>query len=84
MLGEGRFLKVRIELQDTPGALAGLAGLVARLGANILHVSHDRRTTGIALGQTEVRLELETRGPEHISDILEELERAGYGAELER
>jgi hypothetical protein len=38
----------------------------------------------IALGQTEVRLELETRGPEHISDILEELERAGYGAELER
>jgi len=84
MLGEGRFLKVRIELQDSPGALAGLASLLAELGANILQISHDRRTSEVALGQTEVRLELETRGPEHISDILTRLEAAGYVAELER
>jgi len=37
----------------------------------------------VALGQTEVRLELETRGPEHITAIIEHLEAAGYGAELE-
>lgn len=83
MLGEGRFLKVRIDLQDVPGALAELAGLLARSGANILHVSHDRRTAEVALGRTEVRLELETRGPEHIVEILEQLDRGGYGAELE-
>jgi len=83
MLAEGRFLKVRIELEDQPGALAQLAAKVAELGANILHVSHDRRAAGVALGRTEVRLELETRGPEHIQGIVEELKAAGYGAELE-
>ena len=83
MLGEGRFLKLRIDLQDTPGALADLATRLAELGANILHVSHDRRTSEVALGRTEVRLELETRGPEHIEAILTQLETSGYGAELE-
>ncbi len=82
MLGEGRFLKVRIDLQDTPGALAELAALLARNGANIFHVSHDRRTADVILGHTEVRLELETRGPEHIQDILDVLEKADYNAEL--
>lgn len=82
MLEEGRFLKVRIDLQDTPGALAELAGLLAQIGANILHVSHDRRTADVVLGRTEVRLELETRGPEHIHEILGSLEKASYGAEL--
>jgi len=84
MLAEGRFLKVRVELQDIPGALAGLATLLARLGANILHVSHDRRSSDVPLGRTEVRLELETRGPEHIRDLLEALPAAGYGAVPER
>jgi len=83
MLGEGRFLKLRIDLQDTPGALAELATRLAELGANILHVSHDRRTSEVALGRTEVRLELETRGPEHIEAILNQLEASGIGAELE-
>lgn len=84
MLEEGRFLKLRIELQDTPGALATLATRLAELGGNILQVSHDRRSFEVALGQTEVRLELETRGPEHIRNILEQLEVTGYQVELER
>ncbi len=83
MLGEGRFLKVRIDLPDIPGALAELAGLLALIEANILHVSHDRRTVDVTLGHSEVRLELETRGPEHIGLILEKLKQSGYAAEVE-
>jgi len=82
MLAEGRFLMVRIELDDSPGALARLAALVAELGANIFHVSHDRRNTGVPLGQAEVHLELETKGPEHIEEILTGLREAGYGASI--
>jgi len=82
MLAEGRFLMVRIELDDSPGALARLAALVAELGANIFHVSHDRRNTGVPLGQAEVHLELETKGPEHIEEILAGLREAGYGASI--
>jgi threonine dehydratase len=82
MLVEGRFLMVRVDLDDSPGSLARLATLVAELGANIFHVSHDRRNTGVPLGRAEVHLELETRGPEHISEILAGLRDAGYGASV--
>ena len=83
MLSEGRFLKIRVDLPDIPGALAELAVLLAQIEANILHVSHDRRTVDVTLGHSEVRLELETRGPEHIALILEELKATGYAAEVE-
>jgi threonine dehydratase len=82
MVAEGRFLKIRVELLDVPGSLAHLAELLAQVGANIFHVSHDRRTASLPLGRTEVLLELETRGPEHIDDILAALQQRGYGASL--
>lgn len=83
MLAEGRYLKVRVIVPDQPGELAELTALVALLGANILHVSHDRRTADVKLGRTEIHLELETKGPEHIALILEKLTGAGYGADVE-
>ncbi len=84
MMAEGRFLRLRVELLDDPGSLARLTALVAGAGANILHVSHDRHSTDLALGRAVVRLELETRGPEHIRQVLEQLESAGCGARLLR
>lgn len=84
MVAEGRYLKIRVELLDAPGALAALAAMLAEAGANIFHVSHDRRAAGVHLGRAEVHLELETRGPEHIRDILKQLKKEGYGATLVR
>jgi threonine dehydratase len=82
MIAEGRFLRLRVELADVPGALAALATLLAERGANILQISHDRRDADIPLGRAIVRVELETRGPEHINEVLEHLEQAGYAATL--
>lgn len=82
MLAEGRFLKIRVDLQDVPGALARLTELLARVGANILQVQHDRRSSDLPLGGAEVLLELETRGPEHIEKILQILHQQSWGAEV--
>jgi threonine dehydratase len=84
MVAEGRFLKVKVELLDAPGSLARLAALLAGEGANIFHVSHDRRSAALHLGRAEVHLELETRGPEHIREILDLLKKGGYGATVVR
>jgi threonine dehydratase len=49
-----------------------------RCWANIYHVSHDRHRIGVPMGRAEVHLELETRGPEHVREILGALRKAGY------
>jgi threonine dehydratase len=78
LLAAGRYLKLKIELDDLPGALASLTADVAAVKANIFLINHDRRSKSLALGKTEVSLELETRGYEHIREVVEYLENKGY------
>jgi len=58
--------------------LAKLSTDIAATRANIFLISHDRRSTALALGKTDVSLELETRGYEHIKEIVGYLEGRGY------
>lgn len=78
LVAAGRYLKLRIELNDAPGALGQLAHLLGECRTNIYHVSHDRHRLGVPVGRAEVHLELETRGPEHVREILAVLQKAGY------
>jgi threonine dehydratase len=84
MLAEGRYLKLRLEMIDMPGALAQLTAVLSQLGANIFQVSHDRHKSSLPLGEAEVILDLETRGPSHIQGILLALEEEGYRPEVLR
>ena len=69
---------------DMPGVLAHLAGILSQLKANIFQVSHDRHKSSLPLGEAEVILDLETRGPGHIEDIILRLEEEGYSPEVIR
>ena len=84
MLAEGRYLKLQLEMIDMPGALAKLTGVLSQISANIFQVSHDRHKSSLPLGEAEVILELETRGPGHIQEILQVLEEEGYRPEVMR
>lgn len=78
LIAGGRYLKLIVELDDHPGALASLAEDIATARANIFHITHDRRSKSLAIGRTDVSLELETRGYEHIKEIVGYLEGRGY------
>lgn len=78
LIAGGRYLKLVVELDDRPGALAALADNIAATRANIFHITHDRRSKSLAIGRTDVSLELETRGYEHIKEIVGYLEGKGY------
>lgn len=78
LIAGGRYLKLIVELDDHPGALATLANDIATTRANIFHITHDRRSKSLAIGRTDVSLELETRGYEHIKEIVGYLEGRGY------
>jgi len=74
----GRYLAFRCRLPDRPGALATLLHELAGLGGNVLDVWHERVTPRLQVGEVEVLLQMETRGPEHCEELITELRRSGY------
>jgi threonine dehydratase len=77
----GRFLVVRTRLEDRPGELAKLLGLIAEERVNVLSVEHHREGMDLPVKGTEVELTLVTRDEEHCSHVLRLLADWGYEAE---
>ncbi|MBW3614369.1 MAG: threonine ammonia-lyase [Actinobacteria bacterium] len=77
----GRYLLLRVVLGDHPGALAALTTAVARLGLNVLEVEHHRSGLRLGLHEVEVLVTLETRDPQHRSDVVSTLTAAGFRVE---
>jgi threonine dehydratase len=78
MASAARYLSLRVRVGDRPGALAELLALVGSLGANVLDVEHSRISDTLPLGDVEVALALETRGPEHCAELVDALRVAGH------
>jgi threonine dehydratase len=74
----GRYLAFRCRLPDRPGSLATLLADLADLGANVLEVGHERLAPRLHVGEVEVVLQVETRGPGHCGDVIDALRAAGY------
>jgi threonine dehydratase len=75
---EGRRVMIAVRVPDRPGMLAGLLATVAKERANVLEVHHIRAFLSGAIGDTEIELTLETRGPEHIESLIAALKSRGY------
>ena len=78
MAAASRYLALRVRVGDRPGALAELLTLMGSLGANVVDVEHSRITSALPLGDVEVALTLETRGPEHCTELVDALRGAGH------
>lgn len=74
----GRFMSVSIVLKDIPGALTEISSLISKLNANIHEIVHIRNDHHLAIGKSRVNISLETRGYDHIADVLIALEAEGY------
>ena len=74
----GRIIRFSVSLEDIPGSLACFLSIIARLKANVLHIYHHRSGRNLPVYLSRVELELETRGPAHVEEIMCELQQAGY------
>jgi threonine dehydratase len=83
LLAAGRYIKLKVELDDVPGSLASLAADIAASNANVHLISHDRRSASLPIGKTEVQIELETRGNAHSRQVMEILNKRGYKVKYE-
>ena len=77
----GRYFAFRTRISDRPGELHRLLGLMAELRANVVGVQHHREGVRAHLGDVEVALQVETRGRDHITELLSGLDAAGYVVE---
>ena len=78
LVKDGRLVRLRVHLPDYPGALHRLTGILADHRANIVETAYDRAYHGVNLGDTAIDITMETRGPDHITELLAALVSAGY------
>ncbi|MEM4781269.1 MAG: threonine ammonia-lyase [Halalkalicoccus sp.] len=78
----GRYLKIRTVLKDRPGALRQLIDVIAENRANIYAIQHDRTSRDIAMNAAEVVIDLETRGNDHVEELLAGIGEHGYEVEV--
>jgi threonine dehydratase len=82
LVRSGRLVRVRVEVRDVPGSLAGVTHVIGEAGGNIIETHHHRAFTNLPLQTAEVEFVVQARGAEHVREILERLAAAGYRAEL--
>ena len=78
----GRFMAMRVVIEDRPGGLHQLTGVLARLGLNVLGVEHHREGLDLPLAQVEVLVTVETRDAAHQREVVATLEREGYAVAI--
>ena len=81
LVKDGRLVRLRVHLPDYPGALHKLTGILAQHRANIVETSYEKAYYGVNLGDTAIDITMETRGPDHIAELLSALGAAGYAHE---
>ncbi len=80
LVRDGRLVRINVALQDRPGQLAKVSAVVATHRANVIEVHHSRAFSH-RFGDTTLQLTLETRGPDHVEEILRALRERGYQVE---
>ena len=81
LVREGRMAHLMVKMRDRPGSLARLTRMVAETGANVMEIGHRRAFADIKVGEVEIVMHLETRGREHVVEIIRLLEEDGLRVE---
>jgi threonine dehydratase len=75
---DGRLTHLKVVLPDKPGSLVELSALLAEHRANVLQIVHERSFSQANLGEVEVSFTLETKGHQHVQEILTSLAEKGF------
>lgn len=74
----GRYMTIKMMLNDRPGELTTIAGIISKHDANVTGVDHTRLGGALSMGDVSITIDMETKGAEHCKEVIEALEAAGY------
>jgi threonine dehydratase len=78
LVRSGRLVRLRVTVDDRPGALALLTAVVGEAGGNIVEVLHQRLFADVPIRSTEVELAVETLDRQHAGLLVDRLRDSGY------
>jgi threonine dehydratase len=78
MVRSGRLTRLRVDVRDVPGALAEVSSALGRLSANIDEVRHQRAFSSLSVERAQIELVVQTRGAEHVEQILTAMSAQGF------
>ena len=82
LYSRGRLFCFSVKLQDTPGQLVKIAGILADTGANVVKLDHNQFKALDRLRQVALEITVETNGHEHIQEVKNALTSNGYEVEV--
>jgi threonine dehydratase len=82
LLRSGRVGIFNVTLDDVPGALNKITNIIAARRGNIIGILHNRLSEELPFGKTNVRLTIESRGEEHLGEIMSDIRATGVKVEL--
>jgi threonine dehydratase len=78
LVTSGRVGVFEVTVDDVPGSLYSLTGIISSHRGNILDVVHDRFAGNLMIGKTRVVFIVETRSKEHLEKILSDIVDEGF------
>uniref|UniRef100_UPI003AAA611D threonine ammonia-lyase n=1 Tax=Halorubrum sp. DTA98 TaxID=3402163 RepID=UPI003AAA611D len=77
-----QILRLRIHIDDRPGKMEHISGVIADCGANIQTVRHDRGITDLSVGEAYLVFQVETSGAEQAAEIVDSIAEQGYDVDI--
>jgi threonine dehydratase len=71
-----------VHIDDRPGKMEAISGIIADHGANIQTVQHDRALRDLDVGEAYLVFQVETSGAEHAANIVDSLSEHGYDVDV--
>jgi threonine dehydratase len=74
-------LRLRVRIDDQPGVMSEISGVIGEQGANIHDVRHERSVEDLDVGEAYLVFRVETSGAEHAATIIDSIRAVGYPVE---
>jgi len=83
LVRDGRIARLSFEIDDRPGQLSQISGIIGEGGANVIEVIHQQMFQTAPLKQAELAIVIEARDSYHVGEIVERLRNAGFDPKLD-
>ena len=78
LTARSQLIRLQVRIDDGPGEMHALSGIMADDGANIRTVRHQRSDASLDVGEAFLEFLVETSGESHARSVVTAVEEAGY------